>query len=138
MDEELTHWHAIGACVLFSFSAASEAGLVSFFDFIVGANEQMLLGSGEGLEEGEEYDDVDFPALLKENIGQTVELRESSSNSQQPLNLRVLTFVCMNCSFSLFLTVCTFVVLALLTLLAYSGVEYQGARKATGTAHPTG
>ncbi|KAG7367611.1 GRASP55/65 PDZ-like domain containing protein [Nitzschia inconspicua] len=55
-------------------SPASQAGLVSFFDFIVGANEQMLLGSGEGLEEGEEYDDVDFPALLRENIGQKVEL----------------------------------------------------------------
>ena len=57
-------------------SAASKAGLVSFFDFIVGANEQMLLGSGEGLEEGEEYDDVDFPALLRENVGRPVELRE--------------------------------------------------------------
>ena len=57
-------------------SPASKAGLVSFFDFIVGANQQMLLGSGEGLQEGEEYDDVDFPALLKENVGQPVELCE--------------------------------------------------------------
>ena len=55
-------------------SPASVAGLVSFLDFIVGANEQMLLGSGEHLEEGEEYDDVDFPNLLRDNIGQTVEL----------------------------------------------------------------
>ena len=55
---------------------ASQAGLVSFFDFIVGANEQMLLGSGEGLQEGEEYDDVDFPALLRENKDRTVELCE--------------------------------------------------------------
>ena len=55
-------------------SPASEAGLVSFFDFIVGANGVMLLGSGEGLEEGDEYDDVDFPALLQENKGDVVEL----------------------------------------------------------------
>ena len=55
-------------------SPASEAGLVSFFDFIVGANGVMLLGSGEGLEEGEEYNDVDFPALLQENKGKVVEL----------------------------------------------------------------
>ncbi|OEU08556.1 GRASP55_65-domain-containing protein, partial [Fragilariopsis cylindrus CCMP1102] len=47
-------------------SPASKAGLVSFFDFIVGANEKMLLGSGEHLIEGEEYDDIDFPLLLKE------------------------------------------------------------------------
>lgn len=39
-------------------SPASKAGLVSFFDFLVGANGEMLLGSGEGLEEGEEYDDI--------------------------------------------------------------------------------
>jgi hypothetical protein len=58
----------------FCFSTASQAGLVSFFDFIVGANEQMLLGSGEGLEDGEEYDDVDFPGLLRENIGKPVQL----------------------------------------------------------------
>ena len=55
-------------------SPASKAGLVSFFDFILGANGEMLLGSGEGLEEGEEYDDVDFPALLRDNKGKVVEL----------------------------------------------------------------
>jgi GRASP55/65 PDZ-like domain len=55
-------------------SPASKAGLVSFFDFLLGANQQMLLGSGEGLEEGDEYDDVDFPALLQANKGKTVEL----------------------------------------------------------------
>lgn len=36
----------------------------------------MLLGSGEGLEEGEEYDDVDFPGLLRESVGKELELRE--------------------------------------------------------------
>ena len=55
-------------------SPASTAGLVSFFDFLVGANGKMLLGSGESLEEGDEYDDVDLPALLKENIGKEIEL----------------------------------------------------------------
>jgi hypothetical protein len=57
-------------------SPAAQAGLVSFFDFLVGANEEMLLGSGEGLDEGEEYDDLDFPALLQENKGKIVELCE--------------------------------------------------------------
>lgn len=57
-------------------SPASEAGLVSFLDFIVGADERMLLGSGEGLQEGEEYDDVDFPALLRDAVGRTVDLCE--------------------------------------------------------------
>ena len=55
-------------------SPASKAGLVSFFDFLVGANGQLLLASGEDLEEGEEYDDVDFPALLQEHKGKPVEL----------------------------------------------------------------
>ena len=59
-------------------SPAAQAGLVSFFDFLVGANGEMLLGSGEDLEEGEEYDDVDFPALLSENKGKAVELRKYS------------------------------------------------------------
>jgi hypothetical protein len=58
-------------------SPASEAGLVSFLDFIVGANHQMLLGSSQGLEVGQEYDDVDFPALLRDasSKGESVELR---------------------------------------------------------------
>ena len=57
-------------------SPASQSGLVSFLDFLVGANGKMLLGSGEDLEEGEEYDDIDFPALLQENKGKPVELCE--------------------------------------------------------------
>ena len=57
-------------------SPASQAGLVSFFDFLVGANNKMLLGSGEGLEEGAEYDDVDLPGLLQENLGKEIELRK--------------------------------------------------------------
>lgn len=55
-------------------SPASQAGLVSFFDFIVGANQEMLLGSGEELDEGDEYDDVDFPKLLQDNVNGTITL----------------------------------------------------------------
>lgn len=54
-------------------SPASQAGLVSFLDFLLGANERMLLGSGEGLQDGDEYDDVDLPGLLAENKGKPVE-----------------------------------------------------------------
>jgi hypothetical protein len=57
-------------------SPAATAGLVSFLEFLVGANGKMLLGSGEALEPGQEYDDVDFPALLVEKKGQPIELRE--------------------------------------------------------------
>lgn len=55
-------------------SPASAAGLVSFLDFLVGVNGEMLMGSGEGLQEGDEYDDIDFPELLKENNGKELEL----------------------------------------------------------------
>ena len=34
----------------------------------------MLLGSGEELEEGDEYDDVDFPKLLQDNVNGTITL----------------------------------------------------------------
>ena len=49
-------------------SPAAEAGLVSFLDFIVGANGEMLLGSGEELEEGDEYDDIDCELELERDI----------------------------------------------------------------------
>ena len=32
------------------------------------------MGSGEGLEEGDEYNDIDFPSLLKDNVGKELEL----------------------------------------------------------------
>jgi hypothetical protein len=66
-------------------SPASRAGLVSFLDFLVGVNGQMLMGSGEGLEEGDEYDDIDFPALLRENNGAELELlvHNIKSNTQR-------------------------------------------------------
>lgn len=57
-------------------SPASAAGLVSFLDFLVGCNGTMLMGSGEGLEDGDEYDDVDFPKVLRENEGKELELCE--------------------------------------------------------------
>jgi len=70
-------------------SPASTAGLVSFLDFLVGVNGEMLMGSGEGLEEGDEYDDIDFPSLLKENNGKEVELlvHNIKSNSQRFVNI---------------------------------------------------
>jgi hypothetical protein len=54
-------------------SPAAAAGLVSFMDFLVGAQEKMLLGSGEELQPGEEYDDVDLPMFLNEHKGQEIE-----------------------------------------------------------------
>ena len=71
-------------------SPAARAGLVSFLDFLVGANGKMLLGSGEGLEEGDEYDDIDFPALLKENENKDVELlvHNIKSNSQRLVTIK--------------------------------------------------
>lgn len=66
-------------------SPASAAGLVSFLDFLVGVNGEMLMGSGEGLQEGDEYEDIDFPALLQENNGKELELlvHNIKSNSQR-------------------------------------------------------
>jgi hypothetical protein len=55
-------------------SPASAAGLVSFLDFLAGADQKMLLGSGADLEEGDEYDDVDLPALLQEHLDRPLEL----------------------------------------------------------------
>ncbi|KAL3788035.1 hypothetical protein HJC23_008379 [Cyclotella cryptica] len=71
-------------------SPASAAGLVSFLDFLVGCNGVMLMGSGEGLEEGEEYDDVDFPALLRDNEGKELELlvHNIKSNSQRLVKIK--------------------------------------------------
>jgi len=57
-------------------SPAAAAGLVSFLDFIVGAADQMLLGSGEDLEPGEAYNDVDFAGLLQEYKDKEIELCE--------------------------------------------------------------
>lgn len=57
-------------------SPATEAGLVSFLDFLVGVNDTMLLGSGQNVEPGQEYDDVDLPAVLNENIGKPIEFRK--------------------------------------------------------------
>jgi hypothetical protein len=74
-------------------SPASQAGLVSFFDFLCGVNGKMLLGTGEGLDEGDEYDDVDLPAVLRENLGKELELCKSSCTlhiSNMCMNTRVV------------------------------------------------
>ncbi|GAX11603.1 hypothetical protein FisN_1Lh032 [Fistulifera solaris] len=64
-------------------SPAAKAGLVSFLDFLVGAQGQMLLGSGEGLQPGEEYNDVDLPALLNEYKEKPMEFLVYNIKSQQ-------------------------------------------------------
>ncbi len=55
-------------------SPASQAGLVSFLDFIVGAEGKPLFDNGENIQEGEEYNDVDFPSLLQEFKGRELDL----------------------------------------------------------------
>jgi len=47
-------------------SPSSKAGLVSFFDFLLGCNNQMLLD--------ENNEDIDFVQVLKDNIGKELEL----------------------------------------------------------------
>jgi hypothetical protein len=49
-------------------SPAAQAGLVSFFDFLIGVNNKMLLGSGADLQPGQEYEDVDLPAFLHDHL----------------------------------------------------------------------
>ena len=46
---------------------------MSFLDFLIGCNDQMLLGSGEHLQPGMEYDDIDLPTLLNDNKGVELE-----------------------------------------------------------------
>lgn len=83
-------------------SPASKAGLVSFLDFLVGCNNQMLLGSGENLQPGMEYDDIDLPALLLENKDKELEFckypQMNQSNSEfgfcfQAISLLVLFLI---------------------------------------------
>lgn len=75
----------------FMHITASKAGLVSFFDFIVGANGEMLLGSGENLEEGEEYDDIDCKLPLRlvfsrksYSDANSFQISSPSTSSRQP------------------------------------------------------
>jgi hypothetical protein len=74
-------------------SPADTAGLVSFLDFLVGVNGKMLLGSGEGLEEGDEYDDVDLPALLRENIGKELELCKYNCQNKRGMNESIYIYI---------------------------------------------
>lgn len=78
-------------------SPASRAGLVSFFDFLVGVNGQLMFGceevddengdggggGGGGSGNGEYFEDVDFPALLKGSINQEIELLVWNIKSQK-------------------------------------------------------
>lgn len=64
-------------------SPASKAGLVSFLDFLIGCNDQMLLGSGENLQPGMEYDDIDLPALLMDNKEKELEFCKFSFSTRE-------------------------------------------------------
>jgi len=61
-------------------SPASDAGLVSFFDFLVGANGRMLFGGtaepNENDAEEKVVGDVDFVGLLQDSLDKPVELCE--------------------------------------------------------------
>jgi hypothetical protein len=89
----------------------------------------MLLGSGEGLEEGEEYDDIDFPALLRENIGQEVELCEF-----EPICCRSCRSLRGRLSNALFCLQCC-LTLILLKCFDFSGLEHQSTTETSGATH---
>jgi hypothetical protein len=56
-------------------SPASRAGLVSFFDFLVGVNGQLLFDNGEHSDPaGEYFEDLDFISIVKDNVGKEIEL----------------------------------------------------------------
>lgn len=79
-------------------SPASSAGLVSFFDFLVGANDQMLFGAGveevDGNDNdrtnGEYYNDLDFRALLRDNVDKKVELLIWNIKSQNQRTVQLI------------------------------------------------
>uniref|UniRef100_A0A6S8RPB4 PDZ GRASP-type domain-containing protein n=1 Tax=Chaetoceros debilis TaxID=122233 RepID=A0A6S8RPB4_9STRA len=77
-------------------SPASRAGLVSFFDFLVGVNGQLLFDNGANVGEhdnGEFFEDLDFVAILKDNVDQEVELLvwNIKSQTQRFINLTPTT-----------------------------------------------
>lgn len=56
-------------------SPASRAGLVSFFDFLVGVNGQLLFDNGEHSDPaGEYFEDLDFISVVKDNLDKEIEL----------------------------------------------------------------
>ena len=71
-------------------SPASRSGLVSFFDFLVGVNGQLLFDNGEHADgNGEYFEDLDFVAVLKDNVDKEIELLvwNIKSKSQRFINL---------------------------------------------------
>lgn len=56
-------------------SPASKAGLVSFFDFLVGVNGQLLFDNGTNASGDSDYfEDLDFVAIIKDNVDTELEL----------------------------------------------------------------
>ena len=71
-------------------SPASRSGLVSFFDFLVGVNGQLLFDNGEHSDgNGEFFEDLDFVSILKDNVDGEIELLvwNIKSKSQRFINL---------------------------------------------------
>ncbi len=71
-------------------SPASRSGLVSFFDFLVGVNGQLLFDNGEHNDgNGEFFEDLDFVSILKDNVDEEIELLvwNIKSKSQRFINL---------------------------------------------------
>ena len=69
-DDQLAESETLGYRVLGvqPHSPASCAGLVSFLDFLVGCEGNLLLSNDE------EVPDVDFVQVLKDNVGKALEL----------------------------------------------------------------
>jgi hypothetical protein len=71
-------------------SPASRSGLVSFFDFLVGVNGQLLFDNGEqGAENADFFEDLDFVSILKDNVDKEIELLvwNIKSKTQRFINL---------------------------------------------------
>lgn len=96
------HDHQFDGCTTLGYrilgvqpdSPASRAGLVSFFDFLVGVNGQLLFDNGakSGEEDGgddEFFEDLDFVAILKDHVDKEIELLvwNIKSQTQRFINL---------------------------------------------------
>jgi hypothetical protein len=92
-------------------SPASKAGLVSFFDFLVGVNGQLLFDNGSNANGDSDYfEDLDFVAIIKDNVDTELELCKCQKDGSE----LCLYFVSHIVDFIFFLS-----------LNQYSGLEYK-------------